>query len=328
MLALQKGDTIGIISPSAPVAGFCPKRLERGVQMLETMGFTVKIGEHVSTMSNFTAGTPTQRATDIHAMFTSPEIKAIIATIGGYNANDLLDKLNYKLIAKNPKLFIGYSDITVLHSALSKLANIKCLLGPMILPQFGEYPEIQSFTKESFINVVSNIGTGKKYILPCSENWTEEMLPWDIGDNRARIFTANPGWQIISTGMACGKLFAGNLNTISKLLGTKFMFDLDEVILFLEDDDEESASTIQRLLTHMKQTGCLKKIRGLVFGRFQKKSELPAEILKNILTTVLGQLSIPVIMGVDFGHTDPMLTLPIGNQVKINTETKELTVVL
>jgi len=296
--------------------------------MLEALGFTIKIGEHVSTVSNFTAGTPTQRVADIHAMFTSPKIKAIIATIGGYNANDLLDKLDYKLIAKNPKLFIGYSDITVLHSALSKLANIKCLLGPMVLPQFGEYPKIQSFTKESFINVVSNIGTNKKYILPCSENWTEERLTWDTEDNRARVFTANPGWQTISPGTVCGKLVAGNLNTISKLLGTKFMFDLDEAILFLEDDDEESASTIQRLLTYMKQAGCLEKIRGLVFGRFQKKSDMSAEILKNILTTVFGQLTIPVMMGVDFGHTDPILTLPIGNQVKMNTETKELAVVL
>ncbi len=328
MLTLKQGDTIGIVSPSAPIAGFCPKRLERGVKMLESMGFVVKLGEHVSAITNFTAGTAIQRASDINNMFADPQVKAIMATIGGYSANDVLEKLNYDLIAKNPKPFIGYSDITVMHGALSRLANIKCLLGPMVLPQFGEYPEIQNFTKESFVKVLSKIGTGERYVLPSSENWTEEMLLWDKEDVRARNFTSNTGWQIINSGTAQGKLVAGNLNTMSKLFGTKYMFDLDDSILFLEDDEEESIATIQRMLTHMKQANYLEKVRGLVFGRFQNKSGVTSENLKNILTTVFNNLTIPVIMGVDFGHTDPMLTLPIGNSVEMNTEKRELAVVL
>lgn len=328
MQEIKSGDTIGIVSPSAPIAGFCPKRLERGIDALEQMGYKVKVGENVSKINSYMAGSVAERVSDIHKMFADKEVKAIVATIGGYNANDLLDKLDYKLIADNRKLFIGYSDITILHSALSKMSGVKTIMGPMVLPQFAEFPAMQAFTKDSFQTVVQNIGSGDKYYFPKSDQWTEEMLLWDKEDTRARIMEKNGGWKIINAGKAKGKIIAGNLNTLTKLIGTPYLFDMDDAILFLEDDDCESSSTVQRMLAQLKLAGLLDKVRGFVFGRFQKKSDINEKEIKNIFALLNGSLSVPVIMGVDFGHTDPMISLPIGSYVEIDTEKNEIVATL
>ncbi len=136
---LQKGDKIGIVSPSSPVAAFCPKRLQRGVGELEKRGFTVKLGKHVLEHYKHTAGTVQQRIEDLHAMFADDEVKAIVCTIGGLNSNQLLEFLDYDLIQKHPKIFMGFSDITALLNAVYAKTGLVTYLGPALLPQFGEY---------------------------------------------------------------------------------------------------------------------------------------------------------------------------------------------
>jgi muramoyltetrapeptide carboxypeptidase len=326
---LKPGDTVGIVSPSSPVAGLCPRRLDRGVKYLELLGYKVLKGKNVSKVDGFTAGTIQERVEDLHAMFANSEVKAIIATIGGYNANDLLDKLDYKMISKNnQKILIGYSDITILLHALYKKSGVKGIMGPMVLPQFAEFPKMQKFTKLSFSYVAANLGTGKMYKLPAAEEFTEEMLYWDKEDNRPRKMKVNKGWSIINHGQANGVLIPANLNTVSKLIGTEYMLDWTDTILFLEDDDEESAVTIQVMLQHLRQAGCLDKIKGIVFGRFQKESDIDEEKIHKILANVFGKIKFPVVANVDFGHTDPILSLPLGNEVFVNTEERKIEIKL
>ncbi len=329
MYKLKKGDTVGIVAPSAPVSAFCPRRMRRGIEAIERMGYKVKLGSTVNKIEEYSAGTIAERVDDIHKMFIDPEVKAIIATIGGYNTNDLLEKLDYNLIRNNNnKLFIGYSDITVLLFALMKKSGVQTIMGPMMLPQFGEFPDILNFTKKSFELIVSNIGTDKEYILPISTENTEEMLPWDKEDDRARKMNKNEGWKIVFNGNAEGRLLAANLNTLSKLIGTEYMIDTNGSILFIEDDDEESASTLQRMLQQFKQAKLLDGVCGIVFGRFQKKSEITEEKLKKLLLNVFGEVNIPIISGVDFGHTDPMLSLPMGKNVKISINGEKISILI
>lgn len=329
MFNLHKGDTIGIISPSAPVAGYCPKRFNRGVNMLRAMGYQVRIGENALKINGCTAGSVKERVDDIHSLFGDKNVKAIICTIGGYNANDLLDKLDYEYIARNKKIFIGYSDITVLLSALHTLANVPTILGPMILPQFGEYDCMLEFTDKSFQTVLQNIGTDIDYILPQSTQWTEEMLEWDKDDNRLRNMEVNNGWKIINSGVVSGRLIGANLNTLTKLIGTPYIFDLTNSILFLEDDEYESIATMRRMLMQCKQAGILAGVRGYVFGRFQKKSGIEEKRMREMFEILFDNGEIPpVVMDVDFGHTDPMLTLPIGCLVDMDLKKKVITVKL
>lgn len=329
MYKLQKGDTIGIVAPSAPISAFCPRRIHRGVKTIERMGYKVKLGNTVNKIEEYSAGTAKERADDIHKMFLDPDVKAIMATIGGYNANDLLDKLDYNLIKNNNnKLFIGYSDITVLLFALMKKSGVQTIMGPMVLPQFGEFPDILNFTKESFEFVVSNIGTDKEYFLPASIENTEEMLLWDKDDNMARKMNENKGWEVVFRGEAEGILLAANLNTLCKLIGTEYMIDTGNSILFIEDDGEESAPTLQRMLQQLKQAKLLDNVKGIVFGRFQKKSDISKEKLKSLLLNIFDEVNIPVISGVDFGHTDPMLSLPMGKIVKISTHKEKISILI
>lgn len=329
MLKIKKGNTIGIVAPSAPISAFCPRRTKRGIEAIKKMGYNVKLGKTVDKIEDYTAGTIEERVDDIHEMFKNPDIKIILATIGGYNANDILDKLDYELIKKNNnKLFIGYSDITVLLFALMKKSGVQTIMGPMLLPQFGEYSNILDFTRESFETVISSIGLKKEYVLPVAPETTEEILSWDEEDNRDRKMKKNNGWRIISEGDAEGNLLAANLNTLGRLIGTEYMADTKNSILFIEDDDEESASTIQRVLQQVKQAGLFKDVKGIVFGRFQEKSDIDEKKLKKLLLNVFGKIDIPVISGVDFGHTDPMLSLPLGKKVKVSTINKKISIIL
>ena len=312
MFNFKKGNTIGIVSPSAPITAFCPKRLARGVRAMIDMGYKVKLGKNVSSVDGFTAGTIKERVQDIHDLFSDKDVKLIMATIGGYNCNDLLEFLDYEMIRKNPKIFVGYSDCAILNSALFARSGIKTIMGPMVLPQFGEYPAIQDFSKESFINVVENIGSNLR----------------DKEDSRPRRMEKNIGWKVVFPGQAKGRIIAANLNTLTKLIGTKYIFDFTDAILFLEDDDDESAATVQRMLWQLKQAGLLDKIKGLVFGRFQKKSEIGESVMKKIVENVLGVPKFPVVYGLDFGHTDPVLSLPNGNEVEILTKNNKIVILL
>jgi muramoyltetrapeptide carboxypeptidase len=329
MTNLQVGDCIGVISPSSPIASFCPLRLKRGCDYLQKQGFKILLGNNVSSINKFTAGTTQNRVDDIHAMFCDNQVKAIIMTIGGYNANDLLGVLDYQLVKKNNnKLFIGYSDSTILLHALYKKSGVPCIMGPMILPQFGEYPEMFPFSWKSFLDVAMNLGSNKIYDFQQSDSCTEEFLSWDLEDVRPRKMKQNSGWDIVFGGKASGILIPANLNTLCHLIGTEYMLDLNNAILFLEDDADESASTVQRMLQHMKCAGCLDNIKGIVFGRFQEKSSVSREDIHFVLNNVFGAVTFPVISNVDFGHTDPLLSLPLGKEVTLDTDMLKISVVL
>lgn len=329
MVKLKKGDSIGVISPSAPITAFCPNRFNRGIAYLEKIGYKTVVADNAREVKEFTAGTIQQRVADVHEMFANKDVKAIILTIGGYNANDLLDKLDYEMIKKNNnKLLIGYSDATVLLHAMHCKSGVKGIMGPMILPQFAEFPEMNKFTLDSFNDVVKELGSGKEYTIPVSDKYTEEMLVWDKEDNRPRKMKKNSGLYIVKKGVAKGKLIPANLNTFCKLIGTPYMPNLRDAILFLEDDSDESIATIQRMLQHFKQADLLNEIRGIVFGRFQAKSKISRDGLKTVLNSVFNDIKFPVIGNADFGHTDPVISLPIGNDVRIDTVKKEIVITL
>lgn len=133
---LKKGDCIGIISPSSGLAAIFPHRLEQGIEALMRMGFRVKLGKYASGITGYVSGSAQERADDFHAMFRDPEISAIVCMIGGNHSNQLLKHLDFELIRKNPKIFIGYSDITVLHYALHAQADLRTYYGPCVMTQF------------------------------------------------------------------------------------------------------------------------------------------------------------------------------------------------
>ena len=318
---LRPGDTVGVVSLSAPVAAECPRRYQRGLTELERRGFRPRPARHATARHGHTAGTPEQRLSDLHELWRDPDVKAILNTIGGYNCHHLLEDLDYEYIARHPKLFVGYSDITALHVALHARTGLVTVLGPALMPQFGEYGGIHPYTWENLRRVTMEaVPPGE---LAPSPEWTPEHLRWDVEDDRPRRYVPNPGPRTLRPGRAEGPILAGNAGTLLLLAGTPWWPQVDGVILCLEDDEAEQPATVDRMLTQLRHMGVFARIAGLVLGRFPPQVGFSEDDpLEEIILRAVRGYDFPVAVDFDFGHTDPMFTLPLGVRARLEADPK------
>jgi muramoyltetrapeptide carboxypeptidase len=238
----------------------------------------------------------TERLDDLHAMFSDNEVDAVFAIRGGYGSMHILDRIDYDLIRRNPKIFLGYSDITAMHLAINKHSKLVTFHGPISLSRFTDYT--QKYLRKALfetqpIGAVTN---------PPESN---ELRP------------AHP-LRTIRSGVASGQLIGGNLTLISNTMGTPYEIETRGKILFLEDVDEEPYS-IDRMLTHLRLAGKFDGVAGVIFGECQdcrpkdyKPSSTIPYSLGEVLDNILGNLKVPVLYGLTIGHTDDQLTLPLG----------------
>ena len=323
---LQKNDMIGIVSPSAPSAGLIPHRVERGVKMLEKLGFSVKIGKNALKINEYTAGTPKERAEDINSFFEDNDIKAIFSFIGGNHSNQILEYLNFNLIKKNPKIFLGYSDATVLHFAFLTQANLTSFYGPAVLTQFAENPEILSYTKKYFKKSLMNMEPIGK-IIP-SKKWTDESLDWfekkDL--TRHRKMKINEDWKWLKQGKAEAPILGGCISSMVHLRGTKYWPDFSDSILFWEIPEGtdftkgEDVSEIDAELTDLKLSNVFNQIKGMIIGRPFGYTSEQLKLIIQVIKEQTKDYEFPILFGVDIGHTDPMITVPLGIKIKLNSK--------
>jgi muramoyltetrapeptide carboxypeptidase len=318
---LKIGDTIGICSPSSPVAAHCPKRLKRGIEELKNLGFNVKVAPNTLKIEEYMAGTIEERVEDLHNLFGDNDVKAIITTIGGTCSHQLLDVIDFSLIQKHPKIFLGYSDITALHMAIYQKTSLTTYLGPAVLPQFGEFGGLQTYTKEHFFQ---SLVQGERVYYSASPSYVMEHLWWDEEDNRLREQIENKGPHVVKKGRAEGKIIAVNMGTMLLLAGTEYFPDLEGAILCIEDDPEETPSSIDRYLTQLRHMGVYSKINGLIVGRFHDHVSFKENQLAGILSRVTEGYEIPVVTDLDFGHTDPMFILPNGIRARLEVHENQI----
>ena len=313
---LQPGDAIGIVSPSSTIE-FFPKRLERSIKALQQLGFQVRLGANSTKTYGKAAGTPAERAKDINDFFGDPSIKAILGSTGGYNANAVLPLLDYELIAKNPKIFCGYSDITALNLALTAKARMVTFNGPTLLPSFGEFGGPFPFTIEQFKKTLCN--TEPLGVLAASDTFSDENLWWEKEDTRpSRSKPANATYAL-NGGTAEGTLMGGNLETVTMLGGTEYMPDFKGCILFLEELGG-STDLVERNLAYLEQLGIFDDINGFIYGRPYQFEDDKARPLRVILADFAKRHNLPAIVDIDCGHTNPMLTMPIGVNAKLDAD--------
>jgi muramoyltetrapeptide carboxypeptidase len=315
---LSGGEVVGIVSPSSPVAAACPRRFERGVAELERRGFRVRVGEHARSRTGWTAGSAEDRAADLHAMFADPEVRGIVCTIGGYNANQLLELLDYDLIAANPKVFVGYSDITALHGAIHARTGLATMIGPAVLPQLGEFGGVDAYTWSAFERVAMTAEPAGAFHAP--ESWYPERLMWDEQDDRPRTAEPAAPWRTVRPGRAEGPIVAGNVNTLLLLQGTPWWPSLDGALLCLEDDDEYGKPwMVERQLFQLRQLGVFERAAGLAYGRIDPGAGFESDAwIGEILLRATAGLDLPVAAGLDFSHTTPLLTLPWGVRARLD----------
>ncbi len=327
---LKEGDTIGLISPSAPLAGLVPHRTDRAVAMLGGLGFNVLVAKNSKKITDYTAASPEERAEDIHEMFSNDDVKAVICFIGGDHSNQILPHIDFDLIRKNPKIFIGYSDPTVLHFAFLTAGKMVSFYGPSALVQFAENPKVLPYTLEYFKKaVMSTDPVGP--VMP-SEQWTDEVLDWfekkDL--ERPRKMNSNPGWKWIQSGKAEGPIIGGCLSSAMHLKGTKYWPELQGSVFFFETSERSSDFTkgqemadIDADLADLKNMGVFEKISGLIVGRPFGLGNEECEKFMELITSYTKPYSFPVLTGVDVGHTDPMITVPLGTNVSLDSEKNE-----
>jgi muramoyltetrapeptide carboxypeptidase len=288
--------TIGIISPaSRPLDDAI---YYQGIEYLKRLGYNVVEGDHVLDRRGYLAGDDDDRAEDLNAMFRNPDIGAIICSRGGYGTPRLIDKLDFETIQKNPKLFVGYSDLTAVSLAIWRKTGLITFSGPMVAVEMGR--GIDPFTEKSFWMSLTSSS-------PAGLLTNPEALPV----------------RVINPGRAEGRLLGGCLSLINVLAGTPYFPDFTGAILIIEDIDEEPYR-VDRYLAQLKLAGVFEKIAGIVLGQFidcmPKDPEKPSLELDQIFSDYFGHLNIPIIANFAYGHGTIKHTIPIGIHAILDTE--------
>ncbi len=298
---LREGDVVYLIAPGSPVE---EEKLQLGVTNMEALGLRPRLGKHVLARRGFTAGTDAQRLEDLHAAFEDVEAKGVWCIRGGYGCSRLLPNINYRLIRQNPKVLIGYSDITALLQAIHQKTGLICFHGPVgVSPPEGYTPytlaQVRTLLMEAPPRQVIPVATAQA-TAEGDHYRPEAMVP----------------------GRASGPLAGGNLSLLAALAGTPYGLDATGKLVFIEDVGEKPYR-LDRMLTQLRQASNLAYAKGILLGVFSGCDPDPDDdslSLKETLTDRLGDLGIPVMYGLSFGHVDNMCTLPVGIRASFDTE--------
>lgn len=282
-LRLKTGDTIGIIAPAGPVS---KSEIHSTIETLKDRGYEVFTSPNLYLREDYLAGSDDARVSDLHLMFRDNSIKAILCARGGYGTPRIIEKIDYDLIRKNPKIFIGFSDITAILFAIYKETGLVTFHGPMA-----------------------------KGLVASGDRNLDNLLKALSSEGPIELSLTNG--TSLKEGKAKGRLFGGNLSLISSLVGTRFLPSLDGEILFIEERGEP-LYRIDRMLTHLRLSGLLGSVAGLILGEFKDCDDTAA--IYRLLKDRTSDLDFPVISGLPVGHGIENVTLPIGLRVEIDTE--------
>jgi muramoyltetrapeptide carboxypeptidase len=293
--ALSPGDRIGVAAPGGPIR---PEALERGLSYLESRGFRPVLGRNLGRRHAYLAGTDRDRLDDLNALVGDDRIRAIWCARGGYGSGRIVADLDLDPLRRHPKALVGYSDITVLQSAVFKKLRLETFYGPLV----SELGDPALFDEASLWRVVS--GDGSDFVWPLSAS------------------------SVLRAGSGEGPLVGGCLSLLVGLVGTPYEAPTDGAVLFWEEVNEEPFR-IDRMLGHLRLAGRLRNLRGMVVGRLvgctakDARNDMP---LEEILETHLAGTAYPVVIDFPAGHCPAKTTLPLGRTVRLDTEAMTLAV--
>lgn len=297
---LRPGDTIGVVSPSSRPE---PEKLKTGLAYLESRGYQIRLGKHVLDSRAYLAGRDEDRAADMNEMFQRQDVAAVLCAQGGYGSLRTLRYLDWDAIRANPKIFLGYSDITGFHCAFRREAGFVTFHGPMVAHEMcGEFTP---YTADYFWRAVAS-----------AEPVGEITNPPD-----------GPPVQVITEGTATGELAGGNLSLLAALMGTPYEIDTRGKILVLEDVSE-APYRFDRMLMHLLHAGKLQAAAGIVIGEsvdcVPSDPASPTLSLEEIFADLIRPLRIPAIYGLCCGHGRHKATLPLGARATLAAGAKKL----
>lgn len=295
--ALQAGDTIGIVAPAGPVT---KKAISGAEKYLVSKGYRVKVGRNLFKKRGYLAGTDRERAADLNVMFADKKVRAIVCARGGYGTIRFLDRLDYRLIRRNPKILIGFSDITALQQAVWARTGLVTFYGPM-----------------ATIDLKLNMNR-------FTENHLWPVLTGKSGKGTG--LTGGSAWKIYKGEKCRGRILGGCFSLLYPLIGTPYQPDFRNTILVVEDI-EEDPYMIDKGLHQMRHAGILKQLNGLVIGKMTRcvARKKPTLTLDQVIRDLVPYINGPVVADLDFGHTPSKLTVPLGIQGAVDTRKKTFT---
>ncbi|XWN38320.1 MAG: LD-carboxypeptidase [Balneola sp.] len=287
--AISWNSTIGLVAPASPI--YDTSQFDEMVDTLNNLGFRLKFGKHVQDQYGYLAGYDHDRAKDLMDMFKDPDVDAILCVRGGWGCNRIIDLLDYDIIRANPKPLIGFSDITSLHNAILTKTGLVSFHGPVGKSDWND------FTKQSFQEVLIDKQKGK-YPLP---------------KEQTDAFTINPG-------IAEGRILGGNLSVLVAMIGSEYLPDFNDSILFLEDVGE-NVYRLDRMLTQLKLNGILDQISGFIFGKCTNcDAGANSLTLLQLFNDKIKPLDIPAFYGAMISHEELNVTIPVGLRARMDAD--------
>lgn len=310
---LKVGDEVRVIAPSRSMAILKDDCIKLATERLEALGLKVTFGKYVMEADpDYMCTSVEHRVEDLNEAFRDKNVKAILTVIGGFNSNQMLDYIDYEAIKENPKIFCGFSDITALSNAIHAKTGLVTYSGP----HYSSFGMLKGFdyTLEYFKKMFFE---EEEFEVDSSKEWSDDA--WFL-DQENRGFIENEGMFIINEGIAEGDIVGGNLCTLNLLQGTQYMPNIENKILFIEDDEMVGRLFLvefDRDLQSLIHTPQFKTVKGIVLGRAQKSSEMTKEKWIKLIKNKPELKDIPVIANANFGHTTPIIAFPVGGHAKL-----------
>lgn len=301
---LKKGDHIRIIAPSTSMKMIADDVINLAKERLEQLGYSVSFSKNIKESNEFSSSSIESRIQDLHSAFTDTTVDAVLTVVGGFNSNQLLRYIDFSMIKENPKIFCGFSDVTALQNAILRKTGVVTYSGPHF-STFGMLKGIE-YTRDYFAKCLSK---KESFRIEPSTEWSDDK--WYLNQENRKFFR-NEGFVPVHKGEASGKIIGGNLSTFSLLCGTGFMPKMKNAVFFVEDDADSSPKVFDRMFQSVIQQPGFEEVNGILIGRFQNESKMTNELLQKIINTKRELNDVPVIANLDFGHTTPQITYPIG----------------
>lgn len=311
---LKSGDEVRVVALARSASDIDERVLERAKVALESLGLKVTFSKNAFSRNQRGCPTDDEKVEDLHAAFMDENVKCVLVAIGGFNSNQMLCKINWQIIKDNPKIFGGFSDITVLNHAILAKTGLVTYAMPNFYC-FGLPPEanysLEYFRRCLFADQPAEL------VVQQSETFYD--FPWNYDEVSPRQALENSGPRVVQSGSAEGVMIGGNLCSLNLLNGTEYFPRIEgDIILCIEDDSYDSIpETVERNIQSLMQQPFFRQVKAILVGRFQSESRATDDMISDIILSKSIDSKIPMIVNLDFGHTDPKFTYPVGGKCEV-----------
>ena len=311
---LKSGDEVRVVALARSASDIDERVLERAKVALESLGLKVTFSKNAFSRNQRGCPTDDEKVEDLQEAFMDENVRCILAAIGGFNSNQMLCKINWQIIKDNPKIFGGFSDITVLNHAILAKTGLVTYAMPNFYC-FGLPPEA-NYSLDYFRRCLF-LDQPVEFIVQQSETFYD--FPWNYDEVSPRQALENSGPRVVQSGSAEGVLIGGNLCSLNLLNGTEYFPRIEgDIILCIEDDSYDSIpETVERNIQSLMQQPFFRQVKAILVGRFQGESRATNDMISDIILSKSIDSKIPMIVNLDFGHTDPKFTYPVGGKCEV-----------